>query len=130
MATTTATPAAPSVKVTKSFTHNGTTYNVGDTFTGSQYEIDLLVQQGFADPPQTPATQAAPPAPPPAPESVTVTKDFTHDGHEYHAGDTFTGSAYDCQLLIAQGFAAQPAAKWGGTPPQAAPAQTGTSSIY
>ena len=73
MATTTATPAAPSVKVTKSFTHNGTTYNVGDTF---------------------------------------------------------TGSAYDCQLLIAQGFAAQPAAKWGGTPPQAAPAQTGTSSIY
>jgi len=126
MATTTATPAAPSVKVTKSFTHNGTTYNVGDTFTGSQYEIDLLVQQGFADPPQTPATQAAPPAP----ESVTVTKDFTHDGHEYKVGDTFTGSAYDCQLLIAQGFAAQPAAKWGGTPPQAAPAQTGTSSIY
>jgi hypothetical protein len=130
MAPSTLAPAPPSVKVTKSFTHNGTTYNVGAIFTGSQDEIDLLVQQGFADPPKTPAAQAAPPAPPPAPESVTVTKDFTHDGHEYHAGDTFTGSAYDCQLLIAQGFAAQPAAKWGGTPPQAAPAPTGTSSIY
>jgi len=37
----------PKATLTKGFEHNGTNYRIGDTFEGSEAEIDALTRQGY-----------------------------------------------------------------------------------
>jgi hypothetical protein len=56
----------PTVTLLKRFTHNGKTYEAGDTFEGTVAEIDTLTSQGYvkaegepAEPKEEPKTKPA-----------------------------------------------------------------------